>query len=134
MSIIVLDYTLLIMRLIRKARKKGSITKREADYLISMAQNSLPAASTNALVSSRGAPDFLYAALYFSTMIWQAGEAVENDVNARAGYILARFVLSQESPGYDSYWATKLLREFYDAHAESTQHTGSDVASRSATG
>ncbi len=134
MTMVVLDYTLLITRLIRKARKKGAITKCEADYLISMAQNSLPAASTNALVSSKGAPDFLYASLFFSTMVWQAGDAADNDAYARAGFMLAQFVLSQESPGYDSYWAAKLLREFYDAHAESTRHTDSDVASLSASG
>jgi hypothetical protein len=124
----------MITRLILKAKKHRVITQHEADYLISMAQNSRPAASTRALVSSKGAPDFLYAALYFSTMIWQSGEAAESDAKARAGYMLAQFVLSQESPGYDSSWATKLLRELCDAHAESTQDTVAYVAWRSALG
>ncbi len=128
MTIVVLKYKLMITGLIRKAKKRGAITQHEADYLFSMAQNSFPAASTTALVSNKGAPDFLYAALYFSTMIWQSGEAAENDVKARAGYKLAQFVLSQESPAHDSYWAAKLLREFYDAHKESTQGTVAYVA------
>ena len=134
MTIVVLNYTLMITDLIRKAKKRGAITQHEADYLIAMAQNSFPAASTAALVNDKGAPDFLYAALYFSTMIWQLGDAAENDVKARAGYKLAQFVLSQESPGHDSYWAAKLLREFYDAHEESTQDTVGHVASRCAPG
>ena len=54
-------------------------------------------------------------------MIWQSGEAAEDDAEARAGYNLAQFVLSQESPAHDSYWAAKLLREFYAAHEESTR-------------
>ncbi len=61
-------------------------------------------------------------------MIWQSGDAAENDVKARAGYTLARFVLSQESPGHDPYWAAKLLREFYDAHKESRPDTVGYVA------
>ena len=134
MTILVLNYTLSITRLIRKAKKKGAIAQHEADYLISMAQNSLPAASTKALVNGKGAPDFLYAALYFSTMIWQLGDAADSDIKARSGYMLAQFVLSQESPGHDSYWSAKLLREFYDAHAETTPKTVGDVALRSASG
>ena len=128
MTIVVLSYTLSITNLIRKANKRGAITQHEADYLISMAQHSLPAELTRALVSTEGAPDFLYAALYFSTMIWQSGDAADNDVTARAGYALARFVLSHESPGHDPYWATKLLREFYDAHQESTSDSVGYVA------
>jgi hypothetical protein len=127
-TIVVLNFTLMITVLIRKAKKRGAITQHEADYLISMAQYGLPAASTTALVSNKGAPDFLYAALYFSTMIWQSGDAAENDVNARAGYKLAQFVLSQESAGHDSYWEAKLLREFYEAHEEATQDTVGYVA------
>jgi hypothetical protein len=119
-TIDVLNYTLMITDLIRKAKKRGAITQHEADYLISMTQNSFPATSTTELLSDKGAPDFLYAALYFSTMIWQSGDAAENDVKARAGYKLAQFVLSQESPGHNAHWAAKLLREFYDAHEEST--------------
>jgi hypothetical protein len=128
MTIVVLNYTLTISKLIRKARKCGALTQQEADYLISTAQHSLPAELTRALVSTKGAPDFLYAALYFSTMIWQSGEAAENDVKAQAGYKLAQFVLSQELPAHDSYWAAKLLREFYNAHKESTQGTVAYVA------
>ncbi len=96
------------------------ISRDEADYLRSMAQNSIPASSTRGLVGEKGAPDFQYAALHFSTMIWQAGDAAEDDAKARAGYMLARYVLSQESPGHDIFWASKLLREFYDEHAGST--------------
>ena len=121
LTIAVLNYTLMLTRLIPKAKKRGAISQDEADYLRSMTQYSLPAESTRELVGHKGAPDFLYAALHFSTMIWQSGDAAENDVEARAGYMLAQFVLSQESPGHDSFWATKLLREFYDDHAGSTQ-------------
>jgi len=128
MTIVVLNYTLTITQLIRKARNRCAITQHEADYLISTAQHSLPAELTRALVSTEGAPDFLYAALYFSTMIWQSGDAAESDAKARAGYTLARFVLSQESPGHDPYWAAKLLREFYDAHQESTSDSFGYVA------
>ncbi len=128
MTIVVLNYTLTITNLIRKAKKCGVITQQEADYLISTAQYSLPAELTRALVSTKGAPDFLYAALYFSTMIWQSGDAAESDVKARAGYTLARFVLSQESPEHDPYWAAKLLRELYDAHQESTSDSVGYVA------
>ncbi len=128
MTIVVLNYTLMITNLIRKAKKRGAITHQEADFLISTAEHSLPAELTRALVSTKGAPDFLYAALYFSTMIWQSGDAAESDVKARAGYTLARFVLSQESPGHDSYWAAKLLRELYDAHQESTSDSVGYVA------
>jgi len=121
LTIAVLNYTLLITRLILKARRNGVISQHEADYLRSMAQNSPTAESTRELVGNKGAPDFLYAALYFSTMIWQSGDAADNDTEARAGYMLAQFVLSQESPGHEPFWATKLLREFYDDHAGSTQ-------------
>ncbi len=128
MTIVVLNYTLMITNLIRKAKKRSAITHQEADYLISTAEHSFPAELTRALVSTKGAPDFLYAALYFSTMIWQSGDAAENDVKAQAGYTLARFVLSQESPGHDPYWAAKLLRELYDAHQESTSDSVGYVA------
>ena len=111
----------MIPGLIRSARRAGAITGSEADFLLQMAQDSFPAASTESLVSHKGAPDFLYAALYFSTLIWQLGNAAENDVEARAGYRLARFVLSQESPAHDSYWAAKLLQQFCSAHEEMMQ-------------
>ncbi len=107
--------------MIRKAARHGAISQYDADYLGAMAESSMPASSTMALIVQKGAPDFLYAALYFSTMIWQLGEAAGCDGDARAGYKLAQFALSQESPAHDSYWAAKLLREFYDAHDESAQ-------------
>jgi len=118
LTIAVLNYTLMLTRMVLKARQHGAISQDEADYLRSMTQYSLPAESTRELVGSKGAPDFLYAALYFSTMIWQSGDVVECYVKARAGYRLAQFVLSQESPGHDAFWATKLLQELYDGHAE----------------
>jgi len=123
----------MLTRLIGKAKKSGVITQDEADYLHSMTQYSLPAESTRKLVGSNGAPDFLYAALYFSTMIWQSGDVVECYVKARAGYRLAQFVLSQESPGHDAFWATKLLQELYDGHAEPTQHSVGYEARQTAT-
>jgi len=110
----------MLSRLVSKARKRGVLSQDETDYLRSMVQNSLPATTTRGLVGEKGAPDFQYAALHFSTMIWQAGDAAEDEAKARAGYMLAQFVLSQESPGHDIFWASKLLRELYDEHAEST--------------
>ncbi len=121
MTVVVLKYTLMIANSIRKARQQRAITQCEADYLIAMSEDSLPASSTRALIGAEGAPDFLYAALHFSTMIWQSGEAAGRDMEARAGYKLATFLLSQESPEHDSLWAAKLLREFYEAHEGSTQ-------------
>jgi len=84
-TIAVLNYTLMLNRLIQKARRSGVISRDEADYLRSMAQNSIPASSTRGLVGEKGAPDFQYAALHFSTMIWQAGDAAEDDAKARQG-------------------------------------------------
>jgi len=120
-TIAVLDYTLSIVRLIRKAKRSGTITSCEADRLTVMARESFPGESTRALVSKKGAPDFTYAALYFSTLVWQMGEACECDTEARAGYALAQFVLSQESYWGDTYLAAKLLRELYDAHSSEAQ-------------
>ncbi len=134
LTIAVLNYTLMLTRLILKARKHGAISQDEADYLHSMTQYSLPAESTRELVGSKGAPDFLYAALYFSTMIWQSGDAAECYAKARAGYRLAQFVLSQESPGCDSFWATQLLRELYDEHAEPVKHAVGYETRQTATG
>ncbi len=121
MTIVVLKYTLMIANTIRKARQQRAITQSEADYLVAMSKNSLPASATNVLVGEKGAPDFLYAALHFSTMIWQSSEAAGRDMEASAGYKLATFVLSQESPDHDPLWAAKLLRDFIDAHAEQTR-------------
>ena len=128
MKIAVLNYTLMITSSIRKAKKHGAITQHEADYIYAMVKNSYPASSTAALISEKGAPDFLYAALHFATMIWQVGDAAGRDAEARAGYKLAQYVLSQESPAHDPYWAGKLLREFYNAHEESRQDTVAYVA------
>ena len=94
MTIVVLKYTLMIANSIRKARQQRAITQCEADYLIAMSEESYPAASTRELIGAQGAPDFLYAALYFSTMIWQSGEAAGRDMEARAGYKLAYFLLA----------------------------------------
>ena len=117
MSIGVLKYNWKISATIRKARRQRAISQHEADYLKAMAKASDSALSTMALIGAKGVPDFLYAALYFSTLIWQSGGC---DAEAKAGYKLATFVLSQESPAHESYWAAKLLRELYDAHADST--------------
>ena len=121
MSIGVLQYNWKITATIRKARILGAVSQHEADYLDAMATASSAASSTIALVSTRGAPDFLYAALYFSTSLWQSGEADGRDAEAKAGYKLAQFILSQESPAHEPHWAAKLLREFYDAHEETAQ-------------
>jgi hypothetical protein len=121
MTIVLLKYTLMIATSIRKARQQRAITQGEADYLSVMSKDSFPASSTKALIGAKGAPDFLYAALHFSTLIWQSGEAAGRDMEASAGYKLATFVLSQESPDHDSLWAAKLLRDFYEAHTELTR-------------
>jgi hypothetical protein len=63
-----------------------------------------------------------------------AGDAAESYVKARAGYRLAQFVLSKESPGCDSFWATKLLQELYDAHAEPTLQAVGYESRQTATG
>ncbi|MCH9695759.1 MAG: hypothetical protein K0U72_14685 [Gammaproteobacteria bacterium] len=116
-----MNYTLMVTRLIQKARKQGAVTKVEAEHLSLMVQDDHSAVSPEALASGSGVPDFLYAALHFSTMVWQSGDAAENDEKARAGYMLAQFVLSEESPGYDPFWSATLLRELYEAHAEAAQ-------------
>ncbi len=128
MSIEATKYNWKIFTTIRKAKRHGAISQHEADYLKAMAAVSGSAASTMALLSAKGAPDFLYAALYFSTLIWQSSEATGRDAEAQAGYKLARFVLTQESPAHEPLWAAKLLRELYDAHAESTLGAVASVA------
>ncbi len=122
MTISVLKYTWKIASTIRDAKRQGAISQREADYLHKMVENSSPASSTSTLVIEKGVPDFLYAALYFSTLIWMSGEAAERDADAQAGYKLALFALRNELPAHDPYWAAKLLRELYDAHEESMQY------------
>jgi len=122
MTISVLKYICKITSTIRDARKQGALSQHEADYLHGMVANSSPAASTSTLVLEKGVPDFLYAALYFSTMIWMSGEADERDADAQAGYKLAHFALRKELPAHDPYWAAKLLQELYDAHEESMRY------------
>ena len=119
MTIVVLKYTLMIADSVRKARQQRIITQSEAEYLGAMSEDSYPAAATRELIGAQGAPDFLYAALYFSTMIWQSGEAAGRDAKARAGYKFAQFLLSQASSDHDPYWSANLLRDFYEAHEDS---------------
>ncbi len=121
MTIVVLKYTLMIANSIRKALQQRAITQCEAEYLSAMSEESYPAASTRELIGAQGAPDFLYAALHFSTMIWHSGEAAGRDTKARAGYKFAQFLLSQESSEHDPHWAATLLRDFYEAHEELTR-------------
>lgn len=121
MTISILNYTRKISSTIRDARKHGAISQGQADYLHRMVENSTHASSTSALVIKKGVPDFLYAALYFSTLIWHSGDAGERDCEAQAGYKLALFALRKESPAHDPYWAAKLLQDLYDAHGESMQ-------------
>jgi hypothetical protein len=121
MTINVLQYTREITSAIRDAERQGAISQFEAVYLHSMVQDSSPAASTMMLVTGKGMPDFLYAALYFSTLVWTLGETAHHDADAQAGYKLAQFVLQKESPAHDPFWAAKLFRELYNAHQESIQ-------------
>jgi hypothetical protein len=116
MSIGLLQYGLSIIKLIRQAEKQGTVSRDEVECLNEMVAQSVAASATEALIYAGGAPDSLYAALYFSTGIWQSGEADECDAEAEAGYKLAMFVMDAESPEHDPYWAEKLLRGLYDAH------------------
>ena len=128
MSVVLRKYRSKITDSIRAAQLHAAVTKREADCLCSMAINSFPAASTTALIHGEGAPDYLYASLYFATLVWQSGDAEKRKTQAKAGRKLARFILSQEMPAHDACWASTLLREFYDAHQESSQGTIARVA------
>ena len=119
MAMLILKYTLMIKTSIRNALKCGAISPHEAEYLLSMAESSDTTTSTVALINDKGAPDFLYAALYFSTNIWALGEAVGRDADACAGYKFAQFLLSQEAPAHQPCWAARLLRELYEAHMDS---------------
>ena len=121
MSIGILKYSWKISATIRTARRQGAISGQESDYLKSKVSASGAASRTAALLNAKGAPDFLYAALYFSTLLWQSGEANGEIAEAKAGYGLAQFVLSQESPVHEPCWAAKLLRELYEAHEENSQ-------------
>ena len=128
MSVTLSKHRSKITESIRAAQLQGAVTKREADCLCSMALNSFPAASTTALIQREGAPDYLYASLYFATLVWQSGDAAKHRPQANAGLKLARFVLSQEKPAHDACWAATLLREFYEAHLESSQSTIAQAA------
>jgi hypothetical protein len=128
MPVILETYRSKITDSIRAAQWHEAITQREADCLCSMAINSFPAASTTALIQGKGAPDYLYASLYFATLVWQSGDADNRKTQAGAGQKLARFILSQEKPEHDTCWASSLLREFYDAHQESSLRTIARVA------
>ncbi len=123
MTISVLQYTREIASAIRDAERQGMVSQLEADYLHSMVENSSPAASTMTQITGKGMPDFLYTALYFSTLVWTLGETAHRDADAQAGYKLAQFVLQKESPAHDPYWAAKLFRELYSAHEELLQCT-----------
>ena len=118
MSLGILQFDLQIGRTIRQAKKRGVISQIEYDYLSAMAEESVPASSTAALINARGVPDYLYAVLFFSTLIWHSAEAAGCDDEAQAGYKLAMFVLHEESPEHDPYWAATLLRGLVDAHQE----------------
>jgi hypothetical protein len=128
MSVVLTKYRSKITASIRAAQRHGAVTEREADCLCSMAINSFPAASTTALIHGEGAPDYLYASLYFATLVWQSGDAEKRKTQAKAGQKLARFILSQDTPAHDACWVANLLREFYDAHQESSQGTIARVA------
>ncbi len=120
MAIGILQYEWKISAAIRQAEKLGAISKHEVDYLSAMVEESVPASSTTALINAKSAPDFLYAALFFATLIWQSGEVAGCDAEAQAGYKLATFVLKNESPEHCPHWAANLLRGLYDAHQEAT--------------
>ncbi len=118
MTLGILQYNWKIDSTIRRAEKQGAISASEHDYLCAMVEESVPASSTAALINANGVPDYLYAALFFSTLVWQSGEVAGRDNEAQVGHKLATFVLHEESPEHDPYWATKLLRGLYDAHQE----------------
>jgi len=131
MAIGILQYGWRINSTIRQAQKQGAISQQDVDYLCAMAEKSVPASSTAALINAKGVPDFLYAALYFSTMIWHSGEVAGRDAEAQAGYKLANFVLQNAPSEYDPYWAAKLLYDLYDAHEEAWRRSISDTAKSS---
>ena len=128
MTVVASTFRSQITTSIRAAQLHGEITQREGDCLVSMAKNSFPAASTTALINDGGAPDYLYAKLYFATMVWQSGDAADRKTQAMAGQKLSRFILTEEMPDHDRCWASKLLRDFYDAHAAASEVTIAHVA------
>ncbi len=120
MAVPILKYTLMIKTSIRSALRNGAISTLEAECLQAMAKSSDATTSTVALINDKGAPDFLYAALFFATRLWHWGESTGRDIDAEAGYKLAQFLLSQEAPTHDRRWAAKLLCELFDAHKDAT--------------
>jgi len=121
MTINILRYTREITCAIRDAEKQSDISQIEAANLHRMVESSSSAKSTMAIITAKGTPDFLYAALYFSTRVWALSESAHRDDDAQAGYKLAQFLVRKESSTNDPYWTAKLLRELYDAHVESIQ-------------
>ena len=128
MTVVVSTFRTEITKSIRAAQLHGEITQREGDCLVSMARNSFSAAATTALINEGGAPDCLYAQLYFATSVWQSGDATDRKTQAMAGQKLARCILMQEMPDHDRCWAARLLREFYEAHLASSGETIAHVA------
>lgn len=115
---VVHHYRILITNLVRKAKTCGHLSCEEADYLLTKSQQVSHGETSTTADGIIGAPDFLYTVLYFATRIWHQGETAEDDLQARAGYLLAQFALMQDSPEHDPYWTAKLLRELFDAHRE----------------
>ena len=132
MTVVVSTFQTQITSSIRAAQLHGEITQREGDCLVSMVRNSFPAAATAALINDGGAPDYLYAQLYFATSVWQSGDALDRKTQAMAGQKLAKYILIQEMPDHDRCWATRLLNEFYEAHAASSGETIAHLAWRTA--
>ena len=128
MTVVVPIFRTKITTRIRAAQQDDAITEREGDCLVLMAGNSFAAASTNALINDGGAPDYLYAELYFATLVWQSGDASGRCTQAKAGQKLSRFILSRAETDHDPCWASKLLREFYDAHQDASRETIAHVA------
>ena len=127
MSIGLLKYSWKISATIRTAKRQGAISGQESDYLKSKVSASGAASRVAALINAKGAPDFLYAALYFSTLLWQSGEANGETAEANAGYKLAQFVLSQESPVHEPCWAAETAAgTLRSARGEESDPCGND--------
>lgn len=119
MAVTDFNFRIRIKNSITAARKRGRLSHVEAKRLYAVLQDSDAATETLELIHSEGTPDYLYTALYFTTRIWQLGEASGCDIMSQAGYNLARFLLAHEAPQDDPHWAAQLLHEFYEAHEES---------------
>ena len=114
--------------LIRRARWQGAITQEEASVLYAMVTESDPASATKAFMLEKGAPDRLYAALYFTTLIWQSNAAKGDQVKSSAGFKLAQHIIAQEYPGDDPRWSEQLFREFFEAHEETARQGARNAA------